>query len=153
MDESQHEEVLAAECHVFCQYLLGQPAPPDVVGAYRRAHDVGDVAGGGAPSALDTALLRVARAGPGRARGADTYAAVFARTSLLRRKLVLLVAILESREPTAAALDTAVPGSPAAWILGVVVRVAMFVLRLGAATPVIGALWVSYAIRNCVRDR
>jgi hypothetical protein len=132
----QGSDILARECAVFCRYLIGQDPGEPVARAYVRAHESGSVTGGGnaGTGALDRALLRLARGGTTRARVADAYAAVFARASLFRRKIVLLVAILESRGPTSAALDTAVPGSRVLWIGATALQV------------VGGALWVAAGV-------
>lgn len=109
MGETRHRAALAAECGVFCRYLVDRDAPPGEVAAYQRTHERGTVEAGVVSTSVDRALLRFARTAPALARTADAYAAVFAGASLLRRKLVLLLAILESRGPTTDALDTARP--------------------------------------------
>ncbi len=129
--------VLAAECEIFVQYLAGRGAPPDVVAGYQRAHEVSAVEPSGRSLALDRALLQLARSGTFGARAADAYAAVFARDGALRRKLVLLVAILESRGDTASALDTARPGSRLLWFFEVGVRATASLLMLCVAAGVI----------------
>jgi hypothetical protein len=141
MHEVREGEALAAECRVFCRYLLGRDAPPDVVDAYCRAHEGGCAGPGLALTALDRALCGVARGGPRLARIADSYAAVCARGSVLRRKLVLLVAILESRGSTAAALDTAVPGSRLAWLAGAAASAAGWAVAAGAGALVVVPAW------------
>ena len=145
MGERENVEMLAAECRIFSRYLLGADAPRDVVSAYQRAHDVGAVATG-APRPIDRALMRVALWGPVFAQAADGYAATFSRASLLRRKLVLLLAILESRRDTPAALDTAVPGSRATWVLGICVRAVGRVLVTCLAALLIAPLWAWYRV-------
>jgi len=126
------------ECTVFVKYLTGAEPAPDVLAAYRRAHEVSAVVADHATlRSLESALLQVARIGPAYARLADSYAGAFARASVLRRKLVLLVAILESRGATAAALDTATPGSRAMWILETSARVAVSAVLVLLATLII----------------
>ena len=95
---------------------------------------------------LDRALMQVAHWGPPFTRVADGYAATFARASLLRRKLVLLLAILESRRQTAAVLDTAVAGSRVTWALTVAVHVAVRVLVTCLAALLIVPLWAWHRV-------
>jgi hypothetical protein len=130
------EAGLAAECEVFSTYLLGAAAPPDVAAAYIRAHRLG-VIGGAAGSALDRAALQMARGGPLRARAADAFAAFAARGGLLRRKIVLLVALLESRGDTADRIDTAQPGSVASFFLEAAIRGTLALILAAAAAVVI----------------
>ncbi len=139
---------LAAECRIFTRYLVDGEAPTEVMAAYERAHKVSAVAPHGNTPPLDRALLRVAHMGPDFTRVADGYSAAFAKASLLRRKLVLLVAILESRQRTAAVLDTAVPGSRAAWVLTVGLRVTGCVLMVSLATLLIVPLYVWYSLAD-----
>jgi len=144
MDEPGGGETLIAECRVFCRYLVGIGPPSDVVAAYQKAHALG-VVNLGRPTPMDRALLRVAGMGPALARTADAYAAVFARSGLLRRKLVLLIAILESRASTATLLDTAVPGSLALWVVGVAIQSAAWTVRVALAAVCIIPLTIWYS--------
>ncbi len=48
---------------------------------------------------MDRILLRIAVTSPALAQWADSYASIAARKSLLRKKLILLMAILESSSP------------------------------------------------------
>ena len=90
-------DVLARECAVFCRYLTGQSASAFVAEKYAAAH--ARDARYGRASVFDRVLLRLAAASPLLAQCADSYACVAARASLLRKKLVLLIAILESSAP------------------------------------------------------
>lgn len=149
MADTGRLDSLAAECATLTRYLTGQAVSPEVATAYRRAHDIGGVcdalAGGVAPS-LDAALLTMARMSPRAARLADAYATLFARPSLLRRKLVLLLAILESRGDSARAIDAADPGSPAVWIVTAGAEVVAFALRLSASIVLVTPLRVWYRL-------
>jgi hypothetical protein len=92
---------LQRECSVFSRYLVGKPAGSYVSEEYRRFH----AAGGFHPDRFDRLLIRVASRGPCFARFADTYASRFARRAILRRKLVLLLALLESAPPSSEYID------------------------------------------------
>jgi hypothetical protein len=135
---SEHTE-LAREVDVFCRYLCGAPAGEYVLAQYLGAHAAGVVE---LPSttSFDRALVRMARASPALTRALDAYARVFANGGLLRRKLVLLLAILETKSPTAEQLDAPTEGSRAgmlarmAW-LGVVFAVLVVATAL-ALVPV-----------------
>ena len=94
---------------MFCRYLIGSDPTAYVVDTYCGAKELKRASS----SASDVALLEVARRGPWLARAADAYASVFARRSTLRRRLILLMAILESVGTTSEILDTADAGSRA----------------------------------------
>ncbi|SRR6266508_1653220 len=138
---------LAVECTTLTNYLVGEDPAVDVVAAYQRAHEVSTVEANRLSSpALDRALLRIAHLGPRCARAADGYAAAFAKTSALRRKLVLLIAILESRGETASRIDSADPGSRILWWLDVGARIGVCVTRVGLAALLIVPLCVWYRV-------
>lgn len=88
---------LARECDVFCRYLIGRAATPFVTGKYTAAHACDPRYH--TPSSFDSFLLAIAGSSPQLVQGVDSYACVAARASLLRRKLILLIAILESCSP------------------------------------------------------
>jgi hypothetical protein len=104
------------ECHVFTGYLLGSPPPPYVVRKYVEAHDLSPAFSRG--SRFDIYILRIAATRPSLTRPADSYARIFAANGLLRRKLVLLLAILETA-PSCSVVD-AVEGSRPALLLRLV---------------------------------
>ena len=136
MDDQSHP-VLRRECVLFTRYLLGTEPPADVLSAYMRAHELGVIASGGTASAIDRATVAFARLGPRAARAADAFAAVAARGGLFRRKIVLLVAILESRGAGADLLDTADGGSRGRFAIVMVTGALASALRAAVATAVI----------------
>jgi hypothetical protein len=90
------EATLLRECRVFCRHLSGEAPEPIVIQKYLQAHACGVVEPRRGTPALDRWLVRIARTGTLAARWADAYAALFSRRGLLRRKLILLLAILET---------------------------------------------------------
>ena len=101
---------LERECHVFTRLLTGEAATAGIIAKYCEAHAV--LEGCVPESAIDRRLTRVARAGAPLARVADAYARLFAPNSAFRRKLVLLLAILESSPPFHARIDRTEPRGP-----------------------------------------
>lgn len=99
-------EALERECEVFVRYLSGA-APSDYVRErYAAAHAAGVVDPPGGATKFDAFVVVLARAGVFVTRALDAHSRVFANGSLLRRKLVLVLALLEVRSPHAEALDT-----------------------------------------------
>jgi hypothetical protein len=88
---------LDRESDVFARYLAGGGADEYLRRKYREAHAAGALGAQG--TTFDRALLAVARRGPWCARLADAHARVFAPGGLLRRKLVLVLALLECCAP------------------------------------------------------
>jgi hypothetical protein len=134
---------LTRECRLFCRYLADLDATPEIVRAYRSAHEIEGL-NIGATTPIDRALLRLAAGGRTLTRLADSFAAVAARNSALRKKLVVLVAILESRGPSAAAIDRASPGSRVAWVIGAALQGGGWLLRFVVASLLLVPLRLWY---------
>jgi NADH dehydrogenase len=88
---------LEAECRVLAAYLTDAPPNAFVTQKYAQAHRVTQHYF--SFGQFDDLLLRFALAGRPFLAIADAYASLAARRSLLRRKLILLAAILESCPP------------------------------------------------------
>jgi len=86
--------LLVAECQTLVRYLCGQAADPEVVRAYAAAHEARRTLH--PASAAEQALLRLAVRAPVLLRSADAYARHWQPRGALRKKLVLVLAILES---------------------------------------------------------
>jgi len=106
-----NEPLLARECAVFARYLAGVEATPYLVNAYARGHAQMPAWRAGPPDRAERFLLAVARVHPTFTRIADGYARHVRPTGLLRQKLVLACAILESSPPAHDWLNTARTGS------------------------------------------
>src|SRR5262245_22806310 len=101
-------EALGAECRAFTRHLIGCDPSPGIVDHYQRAHSVSRKFEPDDP--FDEFLAGFAARHRVLARFADSYARIFAPASLLRRKLVLLLAILETASPTFQMIDQPPPG-------------------------------------------
>ena len=95
-DPTHHaREELRRECRIFTRYLTGRDPDEYVLEKYSSMQPAVR-ADATAHAAIDQALVRTASAGVFRARAADAYARIFRPRGLLRRKLILLFAILEN---------------------------------------------------------
>ena len=115
---------------MFTRYLLGRDPDPAVVDSYERmiASPRFDEAGA---SAFDRRLLRLARKHPFVTRALDGYTRIFLPHSLLRKRLIGLLAILESRGPSYESLDAATGVSRAGFFAGAAVRAVLFAIVVG----------------------
>jgi hypothetical protein len=91
------------ECRIFFRYLCGEDPTSYISAKYSAAHRKVSIYAS-APG-FDDSLVRFAIRGPVFTRIADSYASLFAKRSTLRRKLILLLAILESSPQGATHLD------------------------------------------------
>lgn len=103
---------LDRECDVFCRYLTGH-APSAYVRAKYHSFHSSPAAVTLEPGPLDRFLVACARSRPAGARLADCYSSAARPAGLLRKKLILLVAILESVDPDDLGIEE--PSSPPGW--------------------------------------
>jgi nucleoside-diphosphate-sugar epimerase len=134
-----------AECAVFSRYLLGMAASEYVCLKYRAAHASLDAL---SPAHLfDAFLVRFARTGPRFATVADAYAAVFAPHSLLRKKLVVLLAILETSSPECELIDApAGGGRPARAAVAIGFAGLGALVALAVAVPILSPIQLVLAM-------
>ena len=145
------EKRLEAECHSLCQYLIGRSADPYVTAKYIQAHALGSV---GPPSGRrDATLAWAAAQSPVLARFADAYASVFARDGLLRRKLALTLAILETRLETYRALDAPTTTSRAALMVRMCATTCAMVLRAAIAAAALVPIMAVHRLAAGRRSR
>lgn len=141
-ESSQH--ILERECRLFAAYLIGQTPSAYVVEQYVRAARVHNLAQDKDFPCLDRTALKIARRGGVFARWIDAYCALFRPGGALRRKLVLLSAILEHVAPASDHFDRVPPGSAVQTILVVTGYGIKFVLSL-----VMGVLLMVPAVLFC----
>ena len=123
------------ECESFTRHLVGVAPNPYVLGRYEAAHAA-------RPDAFTAArgfgafTVSLGRLGPFPARMADAYCRLFEPRGVLRRKLVLLLAILETTPPFHREFD-AVRGSRTAQAASLAAGLAAWALALGLGTLVL----------------
>jgi len=98
MSEPMRE--LDRECLAFSAYLIRQRPNEYVLAKYRDAHNASGIVELYESLFLDRLLVGVAAAHPIGAKLVDAYTAIFYKKSTVRRKWILLLAILESCAPT-----------------------------------------------------
>ena len=125
---------LERECRSYAQYLAGRPPDDYLLRKYIECHKIGRIAE--PEDAFDRFLTRTAARGPFLARAADTYASRFLKYGSLRKKLVLVLALLECSPGWFETLDRVepggVPGTVArlAWRTGTYLAMLLFSLAL-----------------------
>ena len=90
------DSTLFLECKIFCDYLVRQNSDTYITQKYQSAHQLDVIPVSKTDLPFDRWLMMVARTHPFMTRLADSYCSVLFPNSVLRKKLVLLVAILES---------------------------------------------------------
>jgi hypothetical protein len=151
METGGGTERLQAECVVFCQHVIGGRPDAAVLDCYTAAHESrADLFT--ASDRFESALLRFASRGAGRARLADAYCSFFAPGSVLRRKLALLTAILESTGSTFEVFEKPTVRSRGGWWLALAWKGTAFVFALLAGAVVLGPRHLLLSSRGESRD-
>lgn len=144
---SNLEPLLERECRTFTSYLVGTQPTPYVCRKYVAAHvDFLECR-----SRFDKLLIRLARLGSVGTRMADSYARIFMPGALIRKKLVVLLAILETCAPSFHLIDDLDSTNPAVLILRASARTAGFVVALIAAAPFLFP--IQLALKQIDRER
>lgn len=113
---------LGREGRVFSRYLLGAVADDEILDLYAAAVRTGTAGPLPERGAFDRLLTRIARIRPAFTRAVDVYARHFCPAAPVRKRLILMLAILESHAGPYVALDSVDGGGRA-----------MVYLRLAAA--------------------
>jgi hypothetical protein len=96
---------LERECRTYAQYLIGQVPTPYVINRYIDFHHKSDAMRTDKSDRFDEFLVSVSARTPSWARLADTYASMLRKDSVVRKKLVLTLALLESAPPSFETLE------------------------------------------------
>jgi len=91
-NQADNTDVLAHECRAITRYLLGQEPPQDLIQRYLEANSV---LFAGKASHSDLAVVAFVRRSPWSLRFIDATSALFRPNSLLRNKILVMIAILE----------------------------------------------------------
>ena len=93
------------EGRVFSRYLLGRTAEGEILDTYSAAVASGTAGPFPEARAFDRLLARIARITPVMTRAVDVYARHFCPAAPVRKRLILMLAILESNAVPYATLD------------------------------------------------
>lgn len=143
---SASPDAVDSECRIFTRHLLGLDPDRAVVRSYRAAIEA--LPGLHAEGPRERALLALSRRGAIGVRCADAFAGLFARSSVLRKRLVLLLAILETRAPYSDRIDSALGGPGFLVIARVALRGTWSVLYLVVGALVLLPVWIALAVRG-----
>ena len=142
---------LERECHTYTRYLIGGVPSPYVLNRYLDFHHKSDAMNGAGFDAFDQFLVGVSARGPFWASMADSYASVFRKDSVVRKKLVVTLALLECVAPSFEAIDDVEVRSAMATSISLAWRAAKYAFLVSASivifTPVRAAMVFSWKPR------
>ncbi len=146
---SESEAPLAAlehECTVFTYYVIKQKPNSYVLGKYRQAHSIADFACTLETHAFDRLLLHVSATHPLLTKLVDAYTSIFLRSSIVRRKWILLLAILESCSPTYRCFDAPESSSKKFLIMGMIGKGVVFLFSLCLSVVLLMPVRLGFAL-------
>jgi hypothetical protein len=135
--QSMNSDGLERQCRLFSRYLLDREPTAYVLSQYLRAHQVHPEFVNARLKPFDEALLRL---GPGSRLTmpmVDAYARIFAPRSMLRKKLILLLAILESSPGSFESLESPTATSRVGAYISLAARCARFAGFLALSSMVL----------------
>ena len=128
---------LRDECRLFSRYLVGSDPDAYVLGRYVSLQPAASK-GALTMTPLDFLLLKTARSGVLGLKIADAYARIFQPRGLLRRKLILMFAILENSRGFHSRFTSGASSSYLLALVRIAAAVMGFGLALSASLFVIG---------------
>ena len=123
-----------AECHVFTRYLTGQLPDSYIAEKYAAAFLPGQPLSEDLQSGFDALLVRLAVIHPFFTRAVDAFSRFFYAGSTLSKRLIILLAILESQASTAVELDYPDKATFAGFLFSMAMQFTVFIILLGVAT-------------------
>lgn len=91
---------LERECEVYTNFLVNDGPSRYILNKYLEAHRESNIFDGSELEAFETFLLEFSSRNTFFARLVDSYASFFYKGSIIRKKIILLLAILESCSPS-----------------------------------------------------
>ncbi len=139
METTRAEQVLHEECALYCRYLTGLTPSPYITGKYVEGHHVSDIERRLSEDRFDRLLARWSRLGTVPTRIADIYTRWFYRRSVLRHKLLLLLAILECAPETHMFFEAGESRSQARFWLWLISKTAGFLVYFAISAVLFSA--------------
>ena len=144
---------LDKECKIFCCYLINQNPNKYVVNKYREGHEVSTMCRNLDSDRFDQLLINIAIINPVLMKMADVYTSMFYKTSVLRKKWVLLLAILESCSPTHVHFESVSLSSKTALYMEIFQKGLFYMLTLLLSTIILMPLHVILSVASKSPDR
>jgi hypothetical protein len=144
---------LANECRVFCNYLVKQAPNDYVLEKYLEAHKTEQLDRELKDTLFDRMLLYIAKMNPICTKLVDVYTRLSYQHSLFRRKLILLLAILESCSPYFSFFDRVDSPSRLVTFLKLIQETLTFAVISVPSVLLLGPLHVTITVLTRLRGR
>jgi|GEM_PF-852457 hypothetical protein len=145
-NEQTLSQVLDLECNTLTHYLIQRAPTPYILAKYREAHQVSPKLARLGAAPFDRFLVELSRKNIALTKLVDAYTALFFRNAAVRKKMVLLLAILESCAPTYPIFDQPDANGRAAFLLCFVRQGIVFALSLMVAAILLLPLHLGFEL-------
>lgn len=144
---SPADDDLDHECRIFCRYLVGQEPSNYVLENYRRGNVTHGLDQQLQENGIERLLIKMAGRGPFFTWLADIYTRIFLPYSVIRKKLILLLAILEICGTTHSLFISRTAESRKRFYIRLLKDGLVFVLALLLATTLFRTLHLLHRLR------
>lgn len=145
-NEETAARLLDLECNTLTHYLIQRAPTPYILAKYREAHQVSPKLARLGTMPFDRFLVELTHKNIALTKLVDSYTAVFYRNAAVRKKMVLLLAILESCAPTYAIFDQPDANGRAAFLFCFVQQGIVFALSLMVAVILLLPLHLGFEL-------
>lgn len=136
---------LERECLTYTRYLIGQTPSRYVVNRYLDFHQKADASNSSRFDSFDQFLVGVSARSPFWASLADSYASVFRKDSVVRKKLVVTLALLECVAPSFEAFEEVGSRGALSMPISLAWRAARYAVLLGTSVVIFTPIRVARA--------
>jgi len=144
---------LMHECKVFTSYLIMQVPNAYVVEKYQAGHMISNLHCEPRPYTFDKMLVTIASRHRFLTRLVDSYSRVVFPASVVRRKLILLMAILESCSPTHEEFEVGDKTRKGVACIRIWEGVATFLFNVALSMLFLGPLHVIFVAKSILRGQ
>jgi hypothetical protein len=146
------EQQLKLECKIFSHYLVQREPSEYVIQKYIEAHETSNLFKESTTSSFDKILLNLTTRYPKAVKFVDSYSAFYLKGSLFRKKIILLMAILENCSPAYSDFEMPDYDNNIVLMLKLLFQGMSFALSLSVSSIFLLPLQISTALVSKFRD-
>jgi hypothetical protein len=143
---------LCHECNMFCRYLVNTEPSEYVLKKYANAHRMRNTESQFRSTSFDRFLINLSLWNNLCTRLADSYTRVFSKRSVFRKKLILLLAILESTHPYHEYLDSVDSYSKPKLFAALLMKPFVFAFYLALSVLLLAPFHIAFAAVSKLRS-
>ena len=147
-----NDQTLDQECDLFTRYLIHQSSDHYIREKYREAHLYLNIYSGREPCYFDYYLTDISRNSVFHTRIVDTYSRILFRNSIVQKKLILLMAILESCYPSHLYFDHLSSSDRTISFITISYNMSSFIFLFSIALVILGPIHLLYAFYHILSN-